>query len=251
MEKYVQEIEINLNKVFERYKKEIVTPPGVLLSGGIDSSIITTLVNNNFQNYFILSFGTKNTKDKKFIEIMCKFLKKDFTWIEITDKEINENIKKVQEILKDKNIDSGKMQTSLALGYFLIFKKAHELGIKQIITGQGPDITFAGYNKYKKMTDTEIEKEIVKDLPLLEIDGKRDSSMANYFNIKLYNPYLEKDFLDFSLTVPAKYKLVNGVEKYITRQFAKKLGIPEEIVTRPKKAFQYSTGIQNLVEKLI
>lgn len=250
MEKYLIEIKKTLNIIFENYKTKI-SNPGVLLSGGIDSSTITALVNKNFDKFTILSFGTKNTKDKKFIEIMCKFLNKEFVWIEIEKNDLEKNIEKVKEILIKNKIDSGKMQTSLALGYFLIFQKAAELGIKQIITGQGPDIIMAGYNKYKNISIEKINEEIKKDLPLLEIDGKRDNAMANFFNIKLFNPYLEKEFVDLAINIPAEFKLKNNIEKFILREFAKTLNVPEEIIARPKKAFQYSTGIQNLVEKII
>jgi hypothetical protein len=53
----------------------------------------------------------------------------------------------------------------------------------------------AGYHKYKNISKNNINEEIKKDLPLLEIDKKRDSGVAKFFNIKLVNPYLEKDLL--------------------------------------------------------
>ena len=82
---------------------------------------------------------------------------------------------------------------------------------------------------------------------LLEIDKKRDGIVAKNFGLTLYNPYLEKEFVDFCLTIPQKFKLQKGIEKYILREFSRKKGLPSKIVNRPKKAFQYSTGIQKLV----
>ena len=95
-----------------------------------------------------------------------------------------------------------------------------------------------------------MENEIKKDLVLLETDKKRDGAMANHFGITLLNPYLEQDFVDFSLSVPSELKLKDGVEKYFMRKWGKTRGLPQEIVVRPKKAFQYSTGLQKKVNKM-
>ena len=90
---------------------------------------------------------------------------------------------------------------------------------------------------------------IKKDLPLLEIDKRRDSAVAEYFDLKLINPFLEKDFIKLALQIPANYKIKDKIEKYIVRHYAKLIGLPNELATRPKKAFQYSTGIQSLLLK--
>lgn len=249
MENYLELMNTTITHLFDKYQKDIDNP-GVLLSGGIDSSTITQLVNKYFKKNTILSFGTNKTKDKPFVELFCRKNNQDFIWLEIDKENISANKKIVIELLNENNIDTNTMQISLATGYFLIFKKAHDLGIKTIFTGQGPDILLGGYNMYKKINVEDINAKIEKDLPLLEVDGNRDNAMANYFGIKLINPYLEKEFIELSLKIPGQYKIKNNIEKYILRKFAEKIGVPKEIVDRPKKAFQYSTGIQNLYKSL-
>ena len=92
-----------------------------------------------------------------------------------------------------------------------------------------------------------LESEIKKDLILLETDKKRDGAMASYFGLTLLNPYLEQDFVEFSLTMPAELKLKDGIEKYFMRKWGEMRNLPIEIVNRPKKAFQYSTGLQKKI----
>lgn len=249
MENYLELMNTTLTYLFDKYQKNIDNP-GVLLSGGIDSSTIVQLMNKHFKKCTILSFGTNKTKDKPYVELFCKKNDQDFVWLEIDKENVLANKKTVIELLEINNIDTNTMQISLATGYFLIFKKAHELGIKTIFTGQGPDILLGGYNMYKQINIEEVNNKIASDLPLLEVDGKRDNAMANYFGIKLINPYLEKEFIELSLKIPGQYKIKNNIEKYILRKFAEKIGVPKEIVDRPKKAFQYSTGIQNLYKSL-
>ncbi len=220
---------------------------GVLLSGGIDSSVISTYVIKQFTHPHIFSMGTDLTKDKAFVDIFSHTFHVLPHWIELTDEAIRAALPTVSQLLRKDGIEDSTMQRSLGVGYFLIFQTASQLGIKGIVTGQGPDILFAGYHKYKSLEGETLSKEITNDLALLELDKKRDSAMARYFGISLLNPYLEEDFVTFSQKVPPELKRWEGVEKYCMREWGKSRGLPNEIVSRPKKAFQYSTGLQKKV----
>ncbi|MBI4973843.1 hypothetical protein HZC27_04505 [Candidatus Roizmanbacteria bacterium] len=247
MQPYLDQMNSILTELFMEYAK-LYGNPGLLLSGGIDSSTIAYFVSSYFKKYTILSMGTNNTKDRVFIDIVSQHLKKSYTWVEITKEDVLQFNIIIEQMLRENNIDVSLMQRSLALGYFLIFKKAQELGVTHIFTGQGPDILLGGYHKYESVTN--INEEIKKDLPLLEIDKKRDGAMASHFGITLINPYLEKKFVDFALTIPQQYLVQGSIKKLILRELGKKIGLPLEIVNRPKKAFQYSTGIQDMIAKM-
>jgi len=218
-----------------------------LLSGGIDSSVIASYVLQYFKTPLILSMGTDVTKDRPYVDIVTKHFTASYEWVELGEGDIRESVPIVTDLLENNGIEPSEMQIALAVGYFLIFKRAQALGIQGIVTGQGPDILFAGYHKYKNMSGTLLENEIEKDLVLLETDKKRDGAMASYFGITLLNPYLEEDFVVFSLTIPAELKRKDGVEKYFMRKWGQTKGLPQEIVNRPKKAFQYSTGLQKKI----
>ena len=194
--------------------------------------------------------GTDATKDKPFVDIVTDYFKTPYEWVELSQNDISESLPLITDLLIQQKIDPSEMQKALAVGYFLIFKQAQTLGIKGIVTGQGPDILFAGYHKYVGMEGAVSENEIKKDLILLETDKKRDGAMADYFGIRLLNPYLEGDFVDFSLSVPAELKRKVGVEKYLMRKWGEQRGLPKAIVARPKKAFQYSTGLQKKVHQM-
>lgn len=249
LNEYIQKADSIVSNHLSRYRNTF-SQPGVLLSGGIDSSVITTYVLKQFERPIIFSMGTNDTKDRPFVDMFITHFGTSYEWIEMTEMMIKENLPSVSSLLTQQGVEDSIMQRSLGVGYYLIFKRAQELGIKGIITGQGPDILFAGYHKYKNLSGITLENEIRKDLVLLETDKKRDGAMAHHFGITLLNPYLEQDFVDFSLTVPAELKLKDGVEKYFMREWGKTRGLPQEIVERPKKAFQYSTGLQKKVSKI-
>ena len=248
LEEYIRQADSIVSNHCEQYKK-MFSQWGVLLSGGIDSSVISTYVLHYSQDPLILSMGTDLTKDKPFVDIFARHFKIKYEWVDLQEKEILEALPIVVKLLNQNSIEPSEMQKALAVGYFLIFKRAEELGIKGIVTGQGPDILFAGYHKYIGMSGLLLEQEIKKDLILLETDKKRDAAMAKHFGITLLNPYLEEDFVAFSLLVPPELKRKDGVEKYFMRKWGEVRGLPQEIVNRPKKAFQYSTGLQKKIHK--
>lgn len=248
LDEYIKQADSIVSNHCQRYKT-LFPSCGVLLSGGIDSSIVTSYVLHYFDKPLILSMGTDLTKDKPYVDIVTTHFKTSYEWVYLNEEDINNALPMVNDLLKKTGVEVSEMQQALALGYYLIFKRAQAKGIQGIVTGQGPDILFAGYHKYKGMSGVALENEIKKDLILLETDKKRDAAMAEYFGITLLNPYLEQDFVDFSLTVPAELKLTNRVEKYFMRKWGEVRGLPKEIVDRPKKAFQYSTGLQKKVHK--
>lgn len=246
---YIQKADSIVSNHLTTYRQSF-PQVGVLLSGGIDSSVITTYVMKRFENPVIFSMGTSDTKDKPFVELFSRHFTIPFEWVDLSEDTIKMALPIVSDLLIKNGVEDTVMQRSLAVGYYLIFKRANELGIKGVVTGQGPDILFAGYHKYKQMSGEQLEGEIKKDLHLLETDKKRDGAMAKHFDITLLNPYLEQDFVDFSLTVPVELKLNGGVEKFFMRKWGETCSLPKEIVNRPKKAFQYSTGIQKKVSRM-
>jgi asparagine synthase (glutamine-hydrolysing) len=248
MDKYLKAINQQLEKEYKIYSKSLLKP-AVLVSGGLDSSIIAVLTNKYFLDCELFSFGTLNNSDKPFTEILGKHLNKNISWLNISLLDLEKNLETVKKLLVKVKVDTDLTNLSLGLGYFLIFKKIKKEKIKYVFTGQGPDILFAGYHRYRRLSANQLINAISEDLKLLEIDKRRDSAVAEYFKIKLINPFLEPDFVKLALTIPADYKIKDKIEKYIVRHYAKLIGLPTELATRPKKAFQYSTGIQSLLLK--
>jgi len=243
-----------LHQFYQKYKNEIgEREVGVMLSGGIDSSIIAYFTHLYFKktSFFTLASDEKS-KDIFYAQILAKKLDKNLEIILYQKNAVLKIRKKIEEILIKNEVKINSMQIALASAFFLVCQKVKEKNIIYLFTGQGPDILLAGYHKYKNIPKNKINEEIKKDLPLLEVDKKRDRGVANHFQINLINPYLEKDFVDFTLEIPENFKinLINGevYEKYLARQVGKYIKLPEEIILRHKKALQYSTKIIRFIK---
>ena len=243
-----------LHQFYQKYQKKIgEREVGVMLSGGIDSSIIAYFASNYFPKTLFFTLAADERSDDIFYaKILSKKLNKNLEIIFYQKNDVEKIRKKVEEILIKDKIAITSTQLSLACAFYLICQKVKEENISYLFTGQGPDILLAGYHKYKNIKKEKLNEEIKKDLPLLTIDKKRDNALANYFQIKLINPYLEKDFIDFALKVQPEFKvnlIKNEVyEKYLSRKVAKFLKLPEKIILRHKKALQYSTKIRGCIK---
>jgi len=247
--KFIEEYIKLLNQFYQKYKKNLGDEKvGVMLSGGIDSSIIAYFTALYFPKTIFFTLGpNEKTDDLVFAKILAKNLKKNHQIINYQKEELKKIKIEVKKILKKIQINENPMQLSLACAFYLICQKVKKEKIKYLFCGQGPDILLAGYHKYKKILKDKLNQQIKTDLSLLEVDKKRDKQVAKYFQIKLINPYLEKEFVDFSLKIPSFLKInkiKNEVyEKYLSRKVGERLKLPKEIIYRHKKALQYSTKI--------
>lgn len=224
---------------------------GVFVSGGIDSSLIAYFTNKYFKNFSLFTLHSKTGLDLNYVKLLNNLLKKNLIIVDF-DKEKLEKIKPtVLKILTENKIETNPTQLSLASALYFLCEKAKQEKTKIIFTGQGPDILLGGYHMYQKLNIKNLNEKIKDDLPLLEVDKKRDGVIAQYFNIQLINPYLEKEFVDFSLSIPAEFKInkINDqiFEKYLSRKVGEYLNLPKNIITRHKKALQYSTKIRKYI----
>lgn len=238
-----------LKNLFQDYQKKINNQKtGVFLSGGIDSSIIAYFISKYFKNPLFFTLNSKNALDLEYVKILNNYFKKQLIVVNFDDKKVNNIKEEVIKVLKNKKIPINPTQVSLACAFYLLCKEAYDKKVKFIFTGQGPDILLGGYNMYKNISLQNLNEKIKNDLPLLEIDKIRDQSIADIFKIKLINPYLEKEFIEFSLVIPPELKInkINDkfYEKYLSRKVGEYLKLPKEIILRHKKALQYSTKIR-------
>ena len=245
VEKYLETLE----KEFEKYKKKLVNKKiGVLVSGGIDSSIIAHFVCQHFPSAVLISLQSEKSVDDDFVQILSTHLQIEPVLAQVTKDDFVQIKTEIISLLEGAKVDPNPMQVALSSVYYLLFKRAQKLGISYIFTGQGPDILLGGYHKYRQLTGEILKTTIKNDLPLLKIDQKRDNAMAQRWQLQTINPYLEKKVVDFCLTVPGELLIYKGQEKYLSRLLGKKLNLPSKIVERPKHAMQYSTGVSKLIK---
>ncbi len=211
-------------------------------SGELDSSILAYLV-AKYAKSILFCVGFKDSYDVANAEKSAKCLKMDLEIVLLDGFDLNEYRAKTIEIIKTDN----RLQTELALPLFILSEFISKKGYKYLMTGQGADTLFGGFDKYSRSRN--MEDDIFSAAAnIYESNLKRDLSIGRYFNLELFFPYLEENMVKLALKIPAELKIRNEIRKYILREAWRGV-LPDEILDQNKKAFQYGSGIHKAFKK--
>ncbi len=214
-------------------KGEIV----LAFSGGLDSGILAYLLKDC--NVKLYTAGVQGSKDLENAKEAAKILSLPLQIIDLNEYDILEGIL----FLKRIEPSIGAVEVSFELPLYFVCSYADE---QDIYTGQGSDELFGGYAKYldnPALMTEDLNKLLAKTKP-------RENKIATLLGKNLHTPYLSDRVIEFARNIPLELKIKNGVRKYILREAAAYLGVPESIVEREKKAAQYGSGIWKLMKKM-
>ncbi|KAI1704642.1 asparagine synthase domain-containing protein [Ditylenchus destructor] len=239
-------------------------PIGVLLSGGLDSSLISAIaarrVHQHGKQIKSFSIGLDaSAPDLVAARKVAKFLGTDHHEFYFTAEEGIAVIKKLIWHLESYDVTSVRASTPM---YFLS-KYISELGVKVVLSGEGADEIFGGYLYFHSApNDEEFQKETIRRVNLLSTaDCLRADKSCMAHGLEVRVPFLDKTFLDAAMTTHPKHrrpKLQDGasVEKWILRKaFDDKENpyIPPEVLWRQKEQFSDGVGygwIDSLVKSM-
>ena len=119
---------------------------GFFLSGGLDSSLLTAIVlkekfKSNYKIPISIKFIPNGVEDEKYVKILENYFNTKIEWVQITN-DIARNT--LEELIK--YLDE-PLENPTHVGTYLMAKKARELGLKTVITGDGSDEFFIGYKR--------------------------------------------------------------------------------------------------------
>ena len=257
-EKQFQEMEVDLgldyyvNGFRELLEKsvddELISdvPISTILSGGIDSSIITYLLSKKVPNIECFVVGMETKKPKKddvfYADLVSKYLGLTLNKIILTKEEVLNNI---EEGVKGCE-DFKWVQVSPSIPQLFLSKRIREKGYKVVFGGEGADELFASYGDVKRFVwhkPIEYQKRKINLLDNLhKTNLPRTNKVMMYGGeVELRTPFLSKELVEFCINIPTKYRDEKGgnggLMKYILRKsFEDEL--PKEIIERGKKTFQ-------------
>jgi asparagine synthase (glutamine-hydrolysing) len=229
-------------------------PIACLLSGGLDSSLITALVNEFYSIYHIkqpletYSIGLKNSEDLKYARIVADYLGTKHTEIILTEEDFMNAIPEV--IYAIESYDTTTVRASI--GNYLLGKYiSNHSNAKVIFNGDGSDEIAGGYLYMKKCPDSiEFDKEtrrLLKDIHLFDV-LRSDKSISSH-GLEPRTPFLDKNFVNTYLSIPPEVRYRTNIthcEKYLIREsfsdsnYLNSRGkqiLPNEILWRTKEAF--------------
>lgn len=233
-------------------------PWGVLLSGGLDSSLVASIAVREKQKLVaqgqewtnkIHSFtiGLENAPDLKAAHEVAAFLgtiHHSYTYT------IQEGLDAVSEVIKHlETYDVTTIRASTPM--FLMARKIKAMGIKMVLSGEGADEVFGGYLYFHKAPSARaFHRETVAKLQALhQYDCLRANKATSAWGLEARVPFLDADFLDLAMNLETQEKMIDRhakrMEKYILRKaFDDKDApyLPESILWRQKEQFSDGVG---------
>ena len=233
-------------------------PFGVLLSGGLDSSLIASITArllNKKQELHSFSIGL----DKTAPDLIAA--KKVANFIGTTHHEVfftvEQGIKILEKLiwhLETYDVTSIRASTPM---YFLS-EAITKRGIKMVLSGEGADEIFGGYLYFRNAPSVQdFQKETIERVQKLhtaDLLRADKSTMAHGLEARV--PFLDKEFLETAINILPQEKIpatYNGIEKYILRKAfddVNKPFLPQEILWRQKEQFSDGVGY-NWIDTLI
>ena len=214
----------------------------IALSGGLDSSILAHLRKD--QKPETMTIITKDFlgTDLTFAQIIAKHLGLPLSLIQVSMEEVLDSINETIKILGNYN-DIEIRNSIVPYIYLTTLKKK---GVDSVITGDGADEVFAGYNFLLKKSDEEIGEELKRIKKIMHFPSKE---IARSLNMKVETPFLNEELIKFSddIEISKKINAKDGEKfgKWILRETFEKY-LPNNITWREKSPMQDGSGTNNL-----
>ena len=260
----LKNIQYYLKSAVEKRCSTTQRPIACLLSGGLDSSLITALVNdfhnrNNLPTIETYSIGLVGSEDLKYARIVADYLGTKHTEIVLTEQDFLDAIPKVIHDIE--SYDTTTVRASI--GNWLLGKYISENSqAKVIFNGDGSDELAGGYLYMNYAPDQiEFDKEcrrLLKDIYLFDV-LRSDKSISTH-GLEPRTPFLDRTWVQFYMTIPSFlrfHKVSGAMEKYMIRtafgegEYENYIGkplLPNEILMRKKEAF--SDGVSKTSRSL-
>ena len=214
----------------------------IALSGGLDSSILAHLRKDQKpQTMTIITKDFLGT-DLTFAQIIAKHVGLPLSLIKVNMEEVLDSINETIKILG--NFNDIEIRNSIVPYIYLSTLK--KKGINSVITGDGADEVFGGYNFLLKKSNNEIENELKRIKKIMHFPSK---DIARSLNMEVETPFLNEDIIKFSNDLPVSKK-INSKEgkkfgKWILRETFEEY-LPNNITWREKSPMQDGSGTNNL-----
>lgn len=230
-------------------------PYGVLLSGGLDSSIISA-ISKKFSARRIeeaeskeawwpqlhsFAVGLKEAPDLRAAKEVADHLGTVHHEIHFTEQEGIDAIRDVIYHIETYDVTTIRASTPM----YLMARKIKAMGIKMVLSGEGADEIFGGYLYFHKAPNAKaLHEETVRKLQALhQYDCARANKAMSAWGVEARVPFLDKNFLEVAMRINPQDKMcVNGkIEKQVLRESFSSY-LPASVAWRQKEQFSDGVG---------
>ena len=230
-------------------------PYGVLLSGGLDSSVISALAASMAETrvetggherawwprLHSFSIGLEGSPDLAAAQQVAEAIGTAHHGFTFT---LQEGLDALRDVVwHTETFDVTTIRASTPM--YLMARRIKAMGVKMVLSGEGSDEIFGGYLYFHKAPNPRAfhEETVRKLFDLHRFDCLRANKSMAAFGVEARVPFLDKQFLDVAMRLHPKHKMCGGgrIEKHLLRQ-AFEGWLPESVLWRQKEQFSDGVG---------
>ncbi|WP_158884826.1 asparagine synthase B [Rhodanobacter sp. L36] len=262
----VDGVEVDAQELREAFEqavhRQLMTdvPYGVLLSGGLDSSLVAAVaaryarhrVEDGDQTeawwprLHSFAIGLKGSPDLAAAQIAADALGTVHHGFEYTFEEGLDALPEVIRHIESYDVTTIRASTPM----FLLARRIKAMGVKMVLSGEGSDEIFGGYLYFHKAPNArEFHEELIRKLDALNYyDCLRANKSMMAWGVEPRVPFLDREFLDVAMRMDARYKMIDRQSKGASRMEKGVLReafegyLPESILWRQKEQFSDGVG---------
>ena len=239
MEKEIIEIKNILKKIISNSNSKHIS-----FSGGLDSSIIASHLTEQQKNALVVITDDFISNDLAYSQIAAKHFQLKLDIFNVSSQKLLDGIEDTINILK--NFNDIEIRNSVVM--YLAFKELKNNDIHYVLTGDGADELFAGYNFLLNKSETELRDEMIRIKKIMHFPSIK---IAKFLGINIEQPFLDENVIDYAEKIPVSLKVneKNGKKygKWILRK-AYENDMPKSIVWREKSPMQDGSGTSGLTK---
>ncbi len=225
---------------------------GIAFSGGVDSTLISKICSDMNYDVTLLTIGFPESHDILFAKQVNESLNYPHHILEIDSDSFPTISSKINQKINTENLSWNEN----CIAFYYVSKLAQSLNLDTVITANGIDELFCGYNAYREVFSEGESK--IHEVMNIKLDNelkmmKAVNLVASEFRVKIIQPLLSSKFIDYAKTIPISEKIHDSDDlyrKHIIRKLASQIDVPELSCTKRKKALQYGSKIHKALLKI-
>ena len=226
----------------------------VAFSGGLDSSLVAFLASKNGLKVNLVHVSMENEEETEVALEAAEALDLPMHVHLYKDSDVEKVLPQVVALIEE----ADPIKAAIGVPFFWAAQQAAEAKFRVVLAGQGADELFGGYqryvNEYCKDGGEAVRKTMFGDVVNIHQSNlERDLKITGFHDVELRLPFASFDLVEFALGLPLECKMEqkpDTLRKLVLRKVAQNVGMPSAVVEKPKKAVQYSTGINNAVKRI-
>jgi len=232
--------------VTEAVRRRVDTdlPVGIILSGGLDSSLVATLAARLHPDCTAFTVGTPGSEDLEYARRLAGDLGMRHEVVEVVPRRIR--AAQVREAVRVSEATEYGDAINAVVS-MEVFAAVHRAGIKVVLTGDGSDELFGGYAMYRDVDEATTRRLFlhkIRQLSRTELQRVDRTSMGQCVEARV--PFLDLDLLLLAMRIPLSFKVRDGYEKWVLRE-AFRDDLPDYILARHKNPMSHSSGLHERV----